>query len=66
MGDRMTSISRLIKIYNMILIPIVIVLFSLLYVSIKANIKYAMYSIIVFIILSPFIAYFITKKLAHI
>ncbi len=62
----MTTISRLLKIYNMVLIPLVITLFILLYVSIRAGNEYAVYFTTMLVILSPFIAYLVTRRMARI
>jgi len=60
------SISKLIKLYNIVLIPIVLLLFILLYAFIKVGNMYGVYIAALLVALSPFIAYYITKRVAHI
>lgn len=60
------SFSRLIKLYNIVLIPIVVTLFILLYVFIRARSVYGVYAVTILVVLSPFIAYYITKRIAHV
>ncbi len=60
------SFSRLIKLYNIVLIPIVVTLFILLYVFIRARSIYGVYAVTVLVVLSPFIAYYITKRMTHV
>ncbi len=60
------SFSRLVKLYNIVLIPLAIVLFIALYVFIKARNMPGVYVTSTLIALSPFVAYCITKKIANI
>ena len=60
------SLSKLIKLYNIVLIPIVVTLFILLYIFIKARSTYGVYAVTILVVLSPFIAYYITKRITHV
>ena len=60
------SISRLLKIYNMILLPLVVLFFALLYISIRINSYILLYTSIALVILAPFISYFLAKKVLGI
>ncbi len=60
------NLSKLIKLYNMVLIPIAAILFILLYVFIRARNIYGVYAAAILIVLSPFIAYYITKRITHV
>ncbi len=60
------SLSRLIKLYNIVLIPIVVTLFILLYVFIRAGNIYGIYAVAILVVLSPFIAYYVTRRIAHV
>ncbi len=60
------NLSRLIKLYNMVLIPIAAILFILLYVFIRARNTYGVYAAAILVVLSPFIAYYITKIITRV